>query len=1072
MRTPPISLLSRLALGLLAVVCCSCSPQAKKEGHLKNAAQFFDAQQYDKAELEYMNVLQIEPLNAQAIGGLGLIYHDQGRLGRVIPYLIKGQQLQPDNLDLRLKLGLISIATGNPKQARDEANFILDRKPLDEEAPLLLADTAYKPDEIEATRLRLQSLPPAATAGAPVLIALGTLELRQRHFKEAEAAFQHALTQNPHSSAAHAALGASYLAQRDLPKAELEFKQAAELARPYSSRQLLYAKIKLQNGDVETARRVLLEITAKTPDYLPAWIILAEISATEKKYPECATLIAKVLARDPIHPEAMLLNARLKLAQGENAQAVAELEKMLKAYPKSAQAHFQLGAAYSTTGEPAKAMASLNQALVLAPGYPDAVILLAELNLRKGDANSAIPALQALIQQHPDITQARFLLADGYRSRGDFTEALAVYRKIEELFPQDPQASYWRGIVLLQQKKSAEARQAFNRAVELAPNYVPPADQLVNLDLTEKNFPAARQRAEDLITRNPKQSSAYLLQAKVFLTQGDFPQTENALHKAIELQPDSPLAYLLLARLYASTRQLDKALTNFQAVTTKNPRDVEALMMTGTLLDQQGNFPAAGEAYEKLLAVNPRFSPALNNLAYLYAEKLNQLDRAKELAQKAREILPHEPHTGDTLGWILYKKQDYTWALGLLTESAAKLPDSAEVMFHLGMTHYMMGNEESARDALQHALQLDSHFPGSDEARQRLSILAIDPSSAGAGNAASLEKTLTEHPDDPIVLARLAASYTAAGTVDKAITTYRNALEKNPKNVPAMIALTQLYAANHDTAKALELARNARKLAPGDPALAHLLGRLAFQTGDFQWAASLLQESAQANPDDPETLYDLAEARYSVGRVADAEAAMQHALQTKPLFRQADDARRFLAMTALAENPAPAAADQVEQIIKNNPGDVPALMARAALSEQKSDAGSAMLAYEKVLSVFPDFYPAKKRLVIYYAAHPGEDKKAADLAVKAREALPNDPELAKAFGLIVYRMGDYAKAVALLRESAGPGTQDAELMYYLGAAQFRLKQPADSRRSLQRALELNLRPDLATDARRILQELK
>ena len=70
------------------------------------------------------------------------------------------------------------------------------------------------------------------------------------------------------------------------------------------------------------------------------------------------------------------------------------------------------------------------------------------------------------------------------------------------------------------------------------------------------------------------------------------------------------------------------------------------------------------------------------------------------------------------------------------------------------------------------------------------------------------------------------------------------------------------------------------------------------------------------------------------------------------------------------------------------------LMARAAIHEQQGDAAAAKIIYEKVLTIFPGFAPAKKRLVIFFADNPGDDKKTTALAVSAREALPNDPELA------------------------------------------------------------------------------
>jgi tetratricopeptide (TPR) repeat protein len=302
-------------------------------------------------------------------------------------------------------------------------------------------------------------------------------------------------------------------------------------------------------------------------------------------------------------------------------------------------------------------------------------------------------------------------------------------------------------------------------------------------------------------------------------------------------------------------------------------------------------------------------------------------------------------------------------------------------------------------------------------------------------------------------------------------------LKVNPKNVRALISLAQLYAARlQDTPKAIELAKAAYKLAPDDSGITHTLGRLAYQTGDYKWALSLLQMTARKQPNDPEVLFDFAEASYSVGQVPDAEAAMRSALQAGAPFSRADEAKRFLDMVALSANPsqALAALSRVEEILKSDPGYVPALMVVATANEQSRLGGitAAKQTYEKVLSRFPDFAPAKKRLAILYAADAADNQKAYELAMKAREAFPNDPEVAKALGIIVYRQGDYSRSAQLLKESASKRNGDAQVMYYLGMAQYRLKKPAESKQSLQRALDLNLPGELVAEARRVLAELK
>jgi Flp pilus assembly protein TadD len=138
---------------------------------------------------------------------------------------------------------------------------------------------------------------------------------------------------------------------------------------------------------------------------------------------------------------------------------------------------------------------------------------------------------------------------------------------------------------------------------------------------------------------------------------------------------------------------------------------------------QKGDVPKARSAYEKIIAIEPKFVPAANNLAYIYSETGGDMDKALKLAQMAKEGAPEDPQIADTLGWILYKMGNYDWALGYLKESASKLADNAEVQYHLGMTQYKLGNAEEAKRALEAALTLGGDFQGAEEVRRALSEL-------------------------------------------------------------------------------------------------------------------------------------------------------------------------------------------------------------------------------------------------------------------------------------------------------------------------------------------------------------
>jgi tetratricopeptide (TPR) repeat protein len=1057
---------------LLAIAGTGCTAKMKAAYHQQRADRYYDAGQFDQAEIEYKNVRRNAPQNAQALSRLGLIYFDEGRFPEAAQFLNRASQLDTNNLQLRLDLGTIYLGAGKIKEAREIASFVLGKDPRNDQAPILLAGGAISTNDINETRLRLQKM--ASTGDtAPLEVALGTLSFRQRDLKTAETCFQTATKLDPKFSDAYSALGNVYLAQKDVKQAEQAFKTAMELPPSRPEKTLLYANFKILTDDPDMGKSLLQALVKKTPYYLPAWIALAELAAAEKDYAGGVTLLGNVLSREPQNPEALLLKARLEMGKGETAQAIKDLEGMAQKFPNMPLVFYELAKAQTAINDFDKATVNLNQALKLNPHYADATMLLAEIQIHNKNFEPAMASLQQLIHQQPQSVSARVLLAKAYSDQNRLDNAIQIYRELEKTFPTNSQIPLLIGVTLLEQKKNAEARAEFDQALKLSPDFLPAVEQEVNLDLLEKQYDSAQQRVQQLIGQNPKAVPLQLLLAQVLIARGATNQAESTLKQTIAMAPDSQTAYLMLAQLYNAANENQKALADLSAALAKKPDDAGALMLMGMTYNAGKDYDHARDAYEKFLAVTPNNVVVLNNLAYLYAQNLGQLDKGYQLARHALDLAPTSSSTADTLGWILYQQGQYSSALSLLRESAAKLDAEPDVQFHLGMTYYMMGDEANAHTALQRALQLNQVFPGQNECNECLTVLAIDPKTAGADTRVMLEKRVASQPKDSVAQLRLAEIYQREGTPDKAITSYEAVLQANPQNIQALVQLAGLYAPQ-DPQKAFNLAKTAYKLAPNDPLVTHTLGRLAFLMGDYAWSLDLLQLTARNQPQDPEVLYDLGGAFYSIGRVSDAISSMQTALQNGAAFSHADAARRFLAMTDLADKPAQAVAaqSQVMEILKSTPDYVPALMVTATIAEQKPDMTTAQETYEAVLNHYPDFTPAQRKLILLYAKDAKNDAKAYPLAVKARQAFPGDAEVAKALGCIVFRQGDYSRAASLLSESASKLNKDPELMYYLGLAQYKLKQSAQCKTSLQRALDLNLSGPQAVEAKRILAELK
>ena len=577
------------ALWLLATTIAGCSKeQPTKDELLSRASNYFVADQYEKAEKEYREVLRLVPNDPVAHRQLGIIYHEQGQLLQAYPFLKKSVELEPDNLDVQVKLGMALLVLGERPPAREMALRVLDKQQGHEEALLLLALTAVEPDSIEETQKLIGSLRARDQDRAGYHLAMGWLDLQQKDAARAEAEFKAALDLDPKSAVAHVYLADLYWGRKDTNAADLEFKAAAGFAPPRSPVWLRYADFKLRTGAVAEARTILENIGHQVPDHLPPRIALMKLTCAEHLEGDCAARVQNILAQDPTNYDALFQDGTLKLAKGEAVEAIREYT-YLSSYSQNPQVSYQLALAYLLYAQGAsvgivdrrkaveRAENKLDEAIKVNPRFEQAILLLSTLKINKGSPAAAVALLAPLIKEQPQAAQAHYLLASAYLAQQQGEQALAVFRQMTELFPQDPEPSYRVGTILLEQHQPLEARKAFERSVEISPQYLAAVEALVNLDIAEKQYAVALDRVQRRIDDDPKVAQPWALRGKIYLAQGDFTQAEPDLLKAIDLDPKLEPAYMLLAKLYVASHRDDEAITKLTALVEQN-KTAPALM--------------------------------------------------------------------------------------------------------------------------------------------------------------------------------------------------------------------------------------------------------------------------------------------------------------------------------------------------------------------------------------------------------------------------------------------------------------------------------------------------------------
>jgi len=1054
-------LLSALAIFILA----GCSAESKKARLLERAGGYFDKGEFDSAKIEYMNLLREDPQNGVAIARLGNIWFDQGAPIRALPFLRKARELDPEDFDVRAKLAFAYLSVGAFEEARGEAVEIFGRAPGNDEAAMLLIDTAKTAESIEETEKLLGQTADKNTVGYH--LASSGLAWRKGEREAAEESTRRALELDPRSVLVRLGMARIHIFKRELDKAEEEFRKAAELAPARSIARLKYPEFKIQRGDVAGGKALLEAINKEVPDYLPAWQVLAETAFKEEEHDRALKLLENVLIRDPSYFNGLLLKAQVQIAGGDLEKAIAGLKRIKDTYPGSPVVEYQLARSYLLEAAHTQAAAALERALKLDPDYLDAVLLRAQLDLRRGDAAQVVNSMEEVLKRSPDLLQAQMVLADAYRVLGRLKDTEEIFRAQVESDPQSIRPKILLGMILRQQNRNGEARQIFEQIQQISPDNLMVINQIFDIDIIENNLDEAFGRATGYLAKNPDSAGAHFMLGKLYAARKDWEQAEKSLLNAIGIEANFLSAYELLITSYLAMDKLPQAIGQLEGFHAKNPANVSALMQLALMYAEVGEFEKSAESYNKIISADPGFAPAFNNLAVLYAEHLGQLEKAQTFAQQARTLMPEDGSVADTLGWIAYQRKNYSQAMALIQDSAGKLPGNAEVQFHLGMASYMMGQEEAARAALGNALASGKDFSGREEAEKRMEIMG------GEWDAGALAALSQERPEDVVVLMLLGHAREKSGQFVPAAEAYMGALKVNPNLPIALMRLAQLYAGSlGDVDRALGYAKKARELSPNNPQVTGVLGQVAFKKGDFAWAHSLLGESLSRAGENPEILYDFAWASYSQGKMDEAIRLMERYSGLVPEPSKINDSRMFLAMTVPDMEALLSAGTTVERALAGDPGYVPGLMARAAIRVKGGEKEGAGNDYETILTKYPDFIPAMKELAILYSGEPERLDRAYELAVKARQVLPDDPGLAKALAVTSYGKNEFAYALQLLEGLQRAEPLDGQGLYYLGMSQLKVGREKDAHKSLSKALEVGLEEGLSAEVNRELKKLE
>jgi len=744
-------------VSLLLASGCKKDPEVAKRQYLESGQKFLQQGKYQQAEIQFRNALKIDPRFADAYLQLSKAAIATARWQDAFGNLQRAVQLDPGLTEARLTIGRLYLSAHQFDQAEEQAQAILQRDPSNVEAYQLLGAvylSSGREDEARDAFARSIKLAPNDASG---YINLGLMELSLHNYSAVESNLLKAVQVDPQMPIAYADLANFYRIQRRLPDAVRILQQGISRNPEAFPLSVLLAEIFVDESrpsDAEAELQKLLSGHGNVPEVAAAvgdfYVGLGQderalqayqhgLAATPKnselenriiavylssnRIAEAQALNEKVTHESPSNPTANVQRAQILMAQNHLDEAVQILQRQVADTPDLALAHYVLGTAQWRRGAVDQARDAYQTAVRLSPGMVEAWKSLTELLLSRGETAAARLYAQRCIQLEPGAAAGHLLLGAAHYQAHEYARAREEFVVAGHLSPRDPWPHARMAKAWAAEKHNSDAEREFQLALALQPDNCLLFGEYADFLLNGSQPAQAVDRARQFAAAHQNNAEAQRLLATVLMRRQLYPEAANAAERAVALDPHMLSAYLTLGSIQQKLNQPDAALATYNRALAIEPNFAPLQSLIGNLYLAKNDLDSARRCFEQALASDPNFAIAEANLAWIYAERNENLDVALGLAQKAKQQMPALDSITDTLGWVQYKKGNYSAAKSQLQECVHYAPQQASYHYHLGMALLASGDQSHGRAELESALRLKLSWDNARDARQALDKL-------------------------------------------------------------------------------------------------------------------------------------------------------------------------------------------------------------------------------------------------------------------------------------------------------------------------------------------------------------
>lgn len=771
----------RVALLLTILMLTGCSsPDQRAQTYYENGMKYLEQKDYVKAGIEFKNAIQLKKNLVGAWRGLLQIETQKNNLQGQIPILREVVELDPKDVDAKLRLGRFLLLGKAPEQALEQANAAIAIDDHNPSALALKAAALLRLDDSVGAKRDANAALGIDPANVDAIIVLAAERI---HNGDTEGALKILdRGESSHENNYYIQLFKLQIFEqtKDLKREEDLLHKLAERYPQVPTFQRGLVKLYIDQKRFDEAEKELRALSAANPSDTEAGLNVVRFLLQVKGPAEArAELMARIGAGGNVFKYRMAL-ADFDYSQGKVEDSIHLLETLASnaTSPEDVLAAQVKLARIQFAQKKFDAAQTLVSAILSKDGRNiDGLELRASIRMEQNQLDAAIADLRQAIDDQPRSIQLMLLLASAYERGGSIDLADRQYADAIKV-------SNYNVAVSLNYVNFLRRRGSLDRAedilVELArrtPNDTSVLATLADVRLARKNWAGAQDVAETMRRIGETRGLSDQILAAALSGRGKYDDSIKILEGVQAAAPAAVQPLTALVNTMVQAKKYAEAEAYLQHVVNEKPADTDALVLLGSVQLLRNAPDQAVQSFQAAIERQPK-----NVAGYLALSKFYADNKKPEEAEKAiRKGLQQQPSSFALhldLAGILELKGDIEGAIAENEYLLKQEPGSMIVANNLAslLSDYHTDKASLERAYALAAILRKSEIPAFKDTLGWIDYLRGDYKSA----TALLETAATAMPNRAAVQYHLGMSYVSTGQLAKASASFKKALELAP----------------------------------------------------------------------------------------------------------------------------------------------------------------------------------------------------------------------------------------------------------------------------------------------------